>query len=229
MKALPHVLLPEHLTLLLRANMISTGPLARELDQYIYRRRDLYELVRRSFPGVNQYGAVGKLVKVIGWQGFRDKIAAVYLNHMSTGSFDTEVDQLDLHDVLNIEKFLSANSIQSYSRGFLLGFYLKSAELSGAELDEKLSAQELLNDEQLQGMLKAMGSRVIKIDWLVLQLLHFRKYLGFSMLASMLNRACSYAEIFGELSMDQREELTINMLSYGASINESSIFVERPV
>lgn len=229
MKALPHVLLPEHLTLLLRANMISSGPLARELDQYIYRKRDLYELVRRSFPDVNQYGAVGKLIKVIGWQGFRDKITAVYLNHMSCGSFAAPVDQSFLQDVLNIEKFLSGNSIQSYSRGFLLGFYLKSAELSMCELDDRMTAKRLIEDEQLQGMLKAMGSRVIKIDWLVLQLLHFRKCLGFSTLASMLNRACSYAEIFGELSMDQREELTLNMLSYGASINETSIFVDRPV
>tara|TARA_R110002049_G_scaffold58295_4_gene158750 strand:+ start:750 stop:1439 length:690 start_codon:yes stop_codon:yes gene_type:complete len=229
MNDLPHTILPDHLTLLLKANMASNGQLHRELDQYIYKRKDLYELVRRHFPDVNQYGAVGKLIKSVGWIGFRDKITSLYLNYMWNGSYDSKQEPTFISDVLAIESFVSHNCLQNYSRGFLLGLYLKSAELSGQNLDSQLRAKNIVNDTELKGMLRAMGSRVIKIDWLILQLLHFRNYLGFASLVSMLNRACSYAEIFGELSMDQREELTINMLAYGASINETNIFIERPV
>ncbi len=229
MNDLPHTLLPDHLTLLLKANMASNGQLHRELDQYIYKRKDLYELVRRHFPDVNQYGAVGKLIKSIGWIGFRDKIAALYLNYMWNGSYDSHQDTSFLNDVLSVESFTAQNCLHNYSRGFLLGLYLKSAEISGQDLEINIRAKNIVNDSELKGMLQAMGSRVIKIDWLILQLVHFRNYLGFSSLVSMLNRACSYAEIFGELSMDQREELTLNMLAYGASINETNIFVDRPV
>lgn len=229
MKELPHVLLPDHLVLLLKANMASNAQLNRELDQYIYKRKDLYELVRRHFPDVDQYGAVGKLIKSIGWKGFRDKAAAMYLNYMWQGNYDSIIDTSYLRDVLEVEEFLSTNTIQNYSRSFLLGFYLKSVELTGGELEDSMCASKLIQDLEIKGILKAMGSRVIKIDWLVLQLIHFRHYLGFKALAAMLNRACSYAELYGELSMDQREELTQNMLSYGASIGETEIFIERPV
>jgi len=229
MNDFPHTLLPDHLTLLLKANMSSNGQLYKELDQYIYKRKDLYELVRINFSEVNQFGAVGKLIKSIGWMGFRDKISALYLNYMWNGNYASAQDPTFLNDVLSLETFVSQNCVQNYSRGFLLGMYLKGAEVSGCDLDTSLRVKNIVNDTELKGMLRAMGSRVIKIDWLILQLMHFRAYLGFSALVSMLNRACSYAEIFGELSMDQREELTINMLAYGASINETNIFIDRPV
>lgn len=221
--------MPEHLTYLLRANMTSNGALYRDIHQYVYKRKGLYELVRRHFSEIDPYGAADKLVKSLGWSGFRDRLAAIYLNYMWRGDYEASADLRTVQDVSDLEQFLSANTTQNYSRAFLLGFYLKSAELSGIDLDDEWKPANLIKDDELKGMLKAMGSRVIKIDWLVLQLLHFRSYLGFSKLAKMLNRACSYAELYGELSMDQREEMSKNMLSYGASINESNIFTERPV
>lgn len=229
MKALPYVLMPDQFTYLLRANMTSNGPLYRDIHQYFYQRRGLHELVQANFSEIDPYGSADKLVKALGWQGFRNRLAAIYLNYMWSGRYDGSQAQDLIQEVVAIEEILQNYGVQNYSRGFLLGFYLKSAEVSGLELDEKWRPSHLLADEELRGMLKAMGSRVIKIDWLILQLLHFRSYLGFKKLAQMLNRACSYAEIYGELDIEQREEMASNMLVYGASIGESEIFIERPV
>lgn len=229
MQALPYVSMPDHLTYLLRSNMTSNGPLYRDIHQYVYKRKGLYELVRKNFTDIDPYGAADKLVKSLGWSGFRDRLAAIYLNYMWRGSYGESNDLRTVQEILSLEQFLSTNTVQNYSRSFLLGFYLKSAELSGLIIPDDFQLKSLVSDEELKGMLKAMGSRVIKIDWLILQLLHFRSYLGFSKLVQMLNRACSYAELYGELSMDQREEMAKNMLAYGASIEEINIFIERPV
>lgn len=209
--------------------MTSNGPLYRDIHQYVYKRKGLYELVRKNFTDIDPYGAADKLVKSLGWSGFRDRLAAIYLNYMWRGSYGESNDLRTVQEILSLEQFLSTNTVQNYSRSFLLGFYLKSAELSGLIIPDDFQLKSLVSDEELKGMLKAMGSRVIKIDWLILQLLHFRSYLGFSKLVQMLNRACSYAELYGELSMDQREEMAKNMLAYGASIEEINIFIERPV
>src|SRR5690606_25931588 len=106
---------------------------------------------------------------------------------MWSGRYDGSQAQDLVQEVVALEEILQNYGVQNYSRGFLLGFYLKSAEVSGLDLDEKWRPSHLLADEELRGMLKAMGSRVIKIDWLILQLLHFRSYLGFKKLAQMLN------------------------------------------
>ena len=209
--------------------MNTNGTLYRDIHQYFYKRKGLYELVRMNFADIDPYGAADKLVKALGWSGFRDRLAALYLNFMWQGNYDQTVDESVMSDLAQFEQMLSANTVQNYSRAFLLGFYLKSAELSGHELEESWSIRGIAKDDELKGMLKAMGARVIKIDWLILQLLHFRAFLGRAKLVQMLNQASSFAEIYGELSQDQREEMARNMLAYGASIDESSIFTERPV
>lgn len=229
MKELPHVLIPDHFTYLLRANMTSNGPLYRDIHQYIYQRKAFYELVQTNFKDIDPYGAADKLVKALGWQGFRNRLAALYLNYMWIGRYEGSIEQEVLNEILAVENLLAGSGVQNYSRAFLLGFYLKSAELSGLDLPDEWNAANLANDDELRGMLKAMGSRVIKVDWLVLQLLHFRRYLGFKKLAQMLNQACSYAQIYGELDLDQRDAMAHNMLVYGASIDENEIFIERPV
>lgn len=229
MTPLPYILMPDQFTYLLRANMTTTGALYRDIHQYFYKRKGLYELIRHNFSDIDPYAAADKLVKALGWSGFRERLAGLYLNFIWHGSYDQSVDQKVLQDIADFESFLSTNTIQNYSRSFLLGFYLKSAELSGAELGNEWKISNIIKDAELKGMLKAMGARVIKIDWLVLQLLHFRSYLGYPKLVQMLNRACSYAELYGELSMEQREDLAKNMLAYGASIDEANIFTERPV
>lgn len=221
--------MPEQFTYLLRANMTTNGPLYKDIHQYFYKRKGLYELIRQHFSDIDPYGAADKLVKSLGWSGFRDRLAAIYLSYMWRGNYDGAADIQTINDILSVEKLLMGNTIQNYSRSFLLGFYLKSAELSGVDFGDEWRIENLIKDDQLKGMLKAMGAKVIKIDWLVLQLLHFRSFLGDAKLIQMLNRACSYAELYGELSMDQREDMAKNMLSYGASIDESSIFIERPV
>ncbi len=221
--------MPEHFTYLLRANMTSNGALYRDIHQYFYQRRALHELVQANFSEIDPYGAADKLVKALGWPGFRNRLGSIFLNYMWSGRYDGGAEKEILQEVVAIEELLQSYGVQTYSRAFLLGFYLKSAEVSGLDLDECWRPSHLLADEELRGMLKAMGSRIVKIDWLVLQLLHFRSYLGFKKLAQMLNRACSYGEIYGELDIEQREEMAANMLVYGASIGESEIFIERPV
>jgi hypothetical protein len=226
----PVTKMPEYFTELLRANMQSTGSMFNELGHYVSERPGFKSLVTRAFREIDDKANVNQIVKSLGWHGFRDRLAAMFIERQESESFSETVDLSKSLELIALEDDFKDLTVGGYSRVFMLAFYLRltliNLELEGREGNH----EDLLLDEGLkQLLLKYSSSRTIKLDYALLTFKHFYRYLGADQFESCLANKVSYEECLSRLSHRQSENLTSNLLSYGCSIGEHTFFYSEVI
>lgn len=221
----PFVVLPDDFTHLLKANMQSTSKGFGGLKTYVLERPDLSRLVQKGFVDIDPEGRVERIIKAVGWFGMRDRLANIYLTKLFTGKFPEKAPSNFLGEILKFEEKMKNQTVDGYSRAFLLGFYLRYAlvELKASRPEESLD--NMISTSNLLSLMKLSRSRVVKIDWLLLVLSHFVSFIGKETCENQLQKSSQFDTLWKILSNEQKELMTSNLLAYGAAIQDSEIFV----
>jgi len=222
----PFVNLPDHFTALLCVNMQSSGKNFNGLDVYFSERKALKLQFFKLFSDIDNSGNIDKVVKSLGWHGVRDRFACLYIENLINGEFPETVVSGNCYGLLGFEDKLKAHSIGGFSRGFLLGFYLKMASLE-LSLKGDSSANQLMEMDDVYDVLALSNARTVKIDLLALLIKHLIFFLGKQEIMEGITGGKKYKDFYELLSDTQKSLLMNNFLSYGSSINEKELFVSN--
>ncbi len=223
----PHVILPKELVQLLKSNQNanSTGPVLEILKS----NRGLYEVLDVAFKDLNDGRGLEKTMIALGWANFRDRLASLYVYKAIHGKFPSKTDMGLVEDIQRFENTFSEMSVSGHSRAFLLGLYMKLAQIRTQELEKNKFLEYQLPIEMIVSLLKISPARAEKIDWVILLIHHFAEALGNKMLANLLATEKSFDEIYEMLIDSDKKRMHENFLSYGMSIHEPEIFLYEKI
>lgn len=223
----PHVVLPQEFVELLKHNLAATNPSA--IFETLKRNRGLYEVLDVAFTEFNDGRGLEKTMVALGWANFRDRFASLYIYKAIHGKYPLKTDMGLVEDILKFEATYADFSVSGQSRAFLLGFYMKLAQIKTQEVENNKFLEFRLPDEILVPILRQSQGRVEKIDWLILLIFHFSEALGEKSLAGALVSEKSFDEIYQLMNEESRRRMHESLLSYGMSIYEPETFLYEKV
>lgn len=222
---LPAIVLPAELVGLLKDPGAASTGLESPFNKTLRKAPAMALILERAFSEFNEHKVgLEKIFVTLGWAHFRDRMTSVYLFKGIYGSFPDKTD-MDLVD--GIKKFelrFQDSGITGQSRLFLLGVYLRFYQIylsqreegGGAEVDVPASVSQILS------MPKVRSDRP---DWIILLAWHFDSYLQTDAFIDALKAGATYQTLFAQLTRTQQQQMISNLLSYGASIQESDPFL----
>lgn len=217
--------MPDDFTRFLRINTQSTGAFLSEFTVFVSKKKYLYSLIERSFSDVDAKGRVDVIMKSLGWDILRNRLAVLFIEKKLKGHFPTNAtDTRSIAEILAFEDKVSPYTVSGHSRSFLLAFYLKLALLHLREVDPQTKRDDLIIRDETIALLKFSHAKVINIDWLLLLLVHLEKFIGHKELSALLKKGVDYDEIIGYLKPKEKDQMTSNFLAYGSSINDLDMF-----
>jgi hypothetical protein len=220
---LPHVILPKEFVTLLKTNLQVTSSPAPIFD-VIRPNKAIYLSLERAFAEFDDGRGLEKTMMALGWANFRDRMASMYIYKVVHGNFPTSTSMDLVDDIKTFEHRFVDHGVHGLSRVFLLGFYLKLANL---QIRERQNNQflEIKVPEEIGPLLKLSQGRSERADWLILILLHLHNSLGDKLLTNTLLSGKKFDELYELLTEDQKKNMLENLLAYGASINEADFFL----
>lgn len=223
----PHVILPKEFVQLLKANLSAnnSGPIFDVLRP----NRGLNDVLDIAFKEFNDGRGLEKTMVALGWSNFRDRVASIYIYKAIHGKYPLKTDMGLVEDILKFESTYADMSVSGQSRAFLLGFYLKLAQIRIQELEKNKFLEFRLPDEVIVPILKLSQARAEKIDWLILMIFHLAEAVGEKALAGAIMSGRTFDEIYFMLDDDSRRHMHDNFLSYGMSIQEPELFLYEKV
>lgn len=227
----PVVKMPDYFTRLLRGNMQPAGDLFRSLAWYVQEHSALEALIHYSFGDIDPKGRVDFFIKNLGWFGFRNRLCSLFLFYAEHGFFPSFTSADTVAHLSKLEDTYKTIQVPNYSRVFLLAFYLELVSLQkiGSEFPSGAIPTIGMIEKIYPLFGKYSQSKVVKLDIVILVLLHLVAILGVSEVDRSLNQGCSYEEIIQKIPVDAQEKLIANLLNYGASVGEEEIFCSRMV
>jgi len=224
----PLVTLPKEFVVLLKTNLSLVSQSSIVFDT-IKTNKALYMICEQALAEFdeNQRG-LENIITVLGWSNFRDRMASIFISKKLYGNFPTKTNMELVDDIKTIETKFSDHGVNSFSRAFLLGFYLKMANIELHERESEQQRQILIPDE-IGTLLKLSHGRSEKIDWLVIIVLHLQRSFGPKSLMNHIGSARKLNELYPLMSPESREMMHENLLAYGASINESELFLYEKI
>lgn len=224
---LPFVNLPQEFLQLLKTNLSVTSSPAPVFD-VIRPNKALFAILEKAFKEFDDGRGVEKVMLALGWQNFRERMAFVYVYKTIYGDYPGHTNMELVEDIKTLETRFMDHSVQGYSRLFLLGFYLKLANID-IQRREDNQFMEIKIPEEVQAFLKLSQGRSEKIDLLILILTHLNFGLGEKMLMNGLISGKKFDELYQMLSKEVQELMHQNLLAYGASIQEPDIFLYEKI
>lgn len=224
---LPFVNLPQEFLQLLKTNLSVTSSPAPVFD-VIRPNKALSAILEKAFKEFDDGRGVEKVMLALGWQNFRERMASIYVYKTMYGDYPGHTNMELVEDVKIFESRFMDHSVHGYSRLFLLGFYLKLANIE-VQRREDNQFMELKIPEEIQSFLKLSQGRSEKIDWLILILTHLNLGLGEKLLMNGLISGKKFEDLYQMLSKEFQELMNQNLLAYGASIQEPDIFLYEKI
>lgn len=223
----PFVSLPEYYTRLLVSNIQNTPTSNTNLELYINENRDLNMLVRRIFTDIDNDGFLGKIIQISGWQGIRNRLAAVYIEYALTGQYPEVANLSLINDLVTTENKLRHFTNGGFSRSFLLAFYAKMAAIQfQKDAQDSHTTPMILTDQHIEYM-KLSKSKSVRIDWLMIQLIQFDFLLGQERMTNILRSGARYDALYSMLLSHEQKALVDNCLRYAASINDKDFILSN--
>lgn len=223
----PFVNLPTEFVTLLRSNL-SVSNSTEPIFNIINSNRALYSILETAFKEFNDGRGLEKVMTALGWTSFRDRMASVYLSKSIYGDFPTRTNLDLIEDIKLIENRFSGHSVNGFSRIFLLGFYLKLANLEiQTKQDNKFL--EIILPAEIEPLLKISPVRSERIDWLILILFHLNAALGEGLLTKHLIAGKKFEDLYALMSKEDQEQMGQNLMAYSASIQEAEVFLYEKV
>ncbi len=206
----PHVILPQEFVQLLKSNLPATNSAA--VFEILKANRGLYEVLDIAFKEFNDGRGLEKTMVALGWANFRDRFASLYIYKAIHGKFPLKSDMGLVEDILKFEATYAEVSVSGQSRAFLLGFYLKLAQIKNQEAEKNKFLEFRLPDDIIIPLLKLSPGRAEKIDWLILILFHLSEALGENSLAHTLVSDRPFDDIYMLMSDESRKRMHENLL-----------------
>jgi hypothetical protein len=224
----PSVGLPQEFVQLLKSN-ITASTNSDVIFSALKNNRGLYQVLDVAFKEFNDGRGLEKTMVALGWANFRDRFASLYISKAIHGKFPLKTDMGLVEDIHRFEATYSEMSVSGQSRAFLLGFYLKLAQIHTQELEKNKFLEFRVPDELIIPLLKIVPTRAEKIDWLILTLQHLVEALGEKHVANAIVANKSFNEIYESMNLESRKWMHENLLSYGMSIQEREFFLYEKI
>lgn len=224
---LPYVKLPGEFITLLKSNLAVTSSPTPIFD-IIRQNMALYHTLENSFQEFDDGRGVEKLLTALGWANFRDRMASLYVFKSIYGDFPQKTNMELVEDIKGLESRFMNHGVHGYSRLFLLGFYLKLANIKIQRKEDNQFLEIRIPDNVLN-VLKLSPGKAEKIDWLILIITHLMNSLEEKVLINLLISGKKFEEIYELLPKEARSNMHENLLAYGASINEPDFFLYEKV
>lgn len=220
---LPHVHMPQEFVTLLKSNLSVTTSPAPIFDS-LRKNRALMMILETAFKEFDDGRGVEKVMLALGWANFRDRMSSLYVYKMIYGDYPSKTDMELVEEIKNLEAIYSDHAVHSFSRLFLLGFYLKLANIQIRERENN-QFLELKIPNEIGAILKLSQGRSERVDWLILIVTHLHHALGDKLIMNHLISGKKFDDLYGLMALDARQLMHQNLLAYGASINEADIFL----
>lgn len=220
---LPHVILPGEFITLLKSNLPASTT-SSVIFEVIKPQSATYMVLEKAFKEFDDGRGLEKTINALSWQSFRDRVGSIYIFKSKYGHFPDSSDMDLVEDIKSIESRFYNNSIHGYSRLFLLGFYMKLANLKIQETGGQ-SYLDLSIPDEMESLLNLSRVNSEKIDWLILIIIHLRQALGDQLLLNHLVQGTQFDELYNLLSQTDRKEMISNLLAYGVSIQDQDFFL----
>lgn len=224
---LPHVILPTEFLSLLKTN-ISVSTSSAPVFDVIKPNQALYCVLEKAFKEFDDGRGFEKTMIALGWANFRDRMASIYVYKSIYGNFPNKTSMDLVEDIKQLEVRFLNHSVTSLSRLFMLGFYLKLANIE-TQRKENNKYIDIKIPEELGAFLKISQGRTEKIDWLILTTMHLLHGLGDKMLMNGLVSGKKFSELYNLMAPELRKNMMDNLLAYGASIGEQDIFLYEKI
>jgi hypothetical protein len=224
---LPYVILPAEFITLLKTNLsITTSPAP--IFDVIRPNQALYLSLEQSFKEFDDGRGLEKTMLALGWQSFRERMASMYIYKAIHGQFPLHTNLDLVEDIKKLEERFVNHSITGVSRVFMLGFYLRLANIQ-IQKRENNKFLEITVPEEIGAFLRLSQGRTEKPDWLILILMHLTNSLGDKIILNSIASGKKLEELYPLMSSDSRKLMSDNLLAYGASIGEADMFLYEKV
>lgn len=224
---LPFIHLPLEFLTLLKTNLsVTTSPAP--IFDVIRPNRALYYTLEKAFSEFDDGRGLEKTMMALGWANFRDRTGSLYVYKAIHGEYPKTTNMELVEDIKFLEQKFNDHSVNSYSRLFLLGFYLRLANLQ-IQRRENNQYLEIKVPDSVGQILRLTQGRTEKIDWLILIIMHLVDALGDKMLMNAIISGKKFEELYDLMSTDARLRMSDNLLAYGASIREPDTFLYEKI
>jgi hypothetical protein len=227
MLKLPVIKLPNEFVQLLKESISISATSYRQVSEFIYTTNSFRFIIQDHFSEYDPNKNITNIVKNLGWLHFRDRLSSIYIYRTMYHSYPMSTDIRLVNEIIQFENRFAKFSVESNSRLFLLGFYLKMVEIN---LGFDLSYIWSNFTKNIDKILSIRQSHNPQIDWLILFIWHMDKYLGteqFLELAHEVDVNCY--DMMRKLNDKDRHQMVENMLNYGASIDDIEFFTYQKV
>lgn len=223
----PHVILPKEFVQLLKANLSANN--SAPVFEILRQNRGLYDVLETAFREFNDGRGLEKTMVALGWSNFRDRVASIYIYKAIHGKYPLKTDMGLVEDIQKFESLYADMSVSGQSRAFLLGFYLKLAQIHTQETEKNKFLEFRLPEEQILPILRLSQARAEKIDWMILTVFHMAESMGEKALARIIMSGKTFDEVYSAMDDESRRRMHDNLLSYGMSIQEPELFLYEKV
>ena len=220
---LPYVILPAEFLTLLKTNLSVTASPAPIFD-VIRPNKSLYHTLEKAFKEFDDGRGLEKTMMALGWSNFRDRLASIFIHKTIYGDYPLQSNMELVEDIKSFEAKYVDYGVHSYSRLFLLGFYLRMANI---QTQRRMNNQflELKVPDHLGSILRLSQGRSERVDWLILIIMHLSDALGEKMLMNALVSGKKFEELYELMSTEAKMKMSDNLLAYGSSIREPDVFL----
>jgi hypothetical protein len=224
---LPYVNLPSEFITLLKSNLsVTTSPAP--IFDVIRPNRALYLTLEKSFQEFDDGRGLEKTMMALGWSNFRDRMASLYISKFIYGDYPQATSMDLVEDIKLLELKYLDHGVHSFSRLFLLGFYLRLANIQ-VQRREHNQYLEIKIPDEVGMILRLSQGRSEKIDWLILIIMHLLNAFGDKMLTNSLVSGKKFEELYVLMPPEARKAMADNLLAYGASIREQEVFLYEKI
>ncbi len=226
----PIVYIPEDLSWINAIYLNNSRKAYLSISENVHSKPFLKLHVEKLFSSYIKANSIESMLNALGWRGFRNRLASSYLYHYFHGFFPEEDEVDNISEVVQFEEDLKGIFPEGNSRIFFLGFFLKMCEIQAMKENSNNFISFLGLSRQLKQVLLLGEQKLIKPDWLVLSLIHFESFLGKEKFVDIVKEdKGDFTRLKNRLSPEQKDLMVQNFLRYGASINETEMFLYEKV
>lgn len=195
---------------------------------FINREDALKSVIRNCFAEFDEKKLISNIIGTLGWKHFRDRLSSIFIYKEVFGSYPSATDINIIGNIQEFEARFENITVNSNSRLYLLGFYLKLVESYQREEGEEINLFDELLD--LEEVIHYSNARSQKADWLLIATWHMVEYIGTKKFQELYSEGEATIEYMMELiTEEQKKQFINNCLSYGASIYDQDFFVFKRV
>ncbi len=225
---IPVVRLPDLFVKLMKMRVQQKSTDFQKIVELIQSRPDLSRFILKILSEDDRKQGIAQLLQHYGWQHFRNLLASLYIARAQYGRYPEFANIELVIDLLDFEERFRPYSAQTYSRSFLLAFYLKLASIEAEKQHKKFPKAFRSPPLEVSRILEWRKNKNVEVDWLILTLWNFANFIPFEQVNELkaMDRL-SYKSLYGRLLPNQQKLMFECMLAYGCSIQEPDFFLKR--